>query len=316
MKKLRVVFCGTPDFSVPTLNSLYQNSSIEIVYVLSMPSRPKGRGMDLQDPDVIQYAKTNRIPYFQCENINKEEDFLLELESLKVDLIIVLAFAQFLGSRVLRLPQVGCFNIHTSILPRFRGAAPIQHAILEGDTETGVSIQKMVKKMDAGDLVHFKTVQISPKETGGTLYNKLKDQSAIEVNHFIAKVLNESLDFKPQDEKNITFAPTLKRTDGFLSFSKKSTTEIDRQIRALFPWPGTYTFLNGKRLKVFKAETYPKKLQPGEISTDENMLLIGCLDGTLRLKEVQMEGKKASDDQTLLNGLKNKYQNFYIEEKI
>ena len=258
MKKLRVVFCGTPDFSVPTLNSLYQNSSIEIVYVLSMPSRPKGRGMDLQDPDVIQYAKTNRIPYFQCENINKEEDFLLELEGLEVDLIIVLAFAQFLGSRVLRLPQIGCFNIHTSILPRFRGAAPIQHAILEGDTETGVSIQKMVKKMDAGDLVHFKTVQISPKETGGTLYNKLKDQSAIEVNHFIAKVLNESLDFKPQDEKNITFAPTLKRTDGFLSFSKKSTTEIDRQIRALFPWPGTYTFLNGKRLKKFLK---PKHIQ-------------------------------------------------------
>lgn len=316
MKKLRVVFCGTPDFSVPTLDSLNNNSSIEIVSVVSMPSRPRGRGMELQDPEVISYAKEKSLPYFQCENINKEEEFLAKLKTQEVDLIIVLAFAQFLGSRILNLPKIGCFNIHTSILPRFRGAAPIQHAILEGDTETGVSIQKMVKKMDAGDLVHFKTVSIDPEETGGSLYEKLKAQSGIEINEFIQKVISDSLVFEPQDESKVTFAPTLKRTDGSLQFSQRTTAEIDRQIRALFPWPGTFTFLNGKRLKVFKAEKYPKSLSPGELSADENMLLIGCKDGTLRLREVQLEGKKASDDQTLLNGLKNKYDTFSIEEKI
>jgi methionyl-tRNA formyltransferase len=315
LKKLRVVFCGTPDFSVPTLDVLHNHPSTEVVSVVSMPSRPKGRGMELQDPEVIAYAKNNRIPFFQCENINKEEEFLTELEKKKVDVIVVLAFAQFLGSRILQLPKVGCFNIHTSILPRFRGAAPIQHAIFEGDSETGVSIQKMVKKMDAGDLVHFKKVPIIKNETGGSLYTKLKYEAGLATNEFLKLVLKDSLVFSPQDESKVTFAPTLKRQDGNLKFSTKTTAEIDRQIRALYPWPGTYTFLNGKRLKVFKVENYPTKLNPGELKTDENMLLVGCQDGTVRLCEVQLEGKKASDDQTLLNGLKNKFKEFQIEEK-
>lgn len=312
MKKINVAFCGTPDFSVPTLDSLFNHPLVNLKKVISMPSRPRGRGMELHDPEVITFAKANKIPFHQCDNINHELELLTELDRDKIDVIIVLAFAQFLGSKVLSLPRIGCFNIHTSVLPRFRGAAPIQHAILNGDKTTGVSIQKMVKKMDAGDLAYFKNVDILPFETGGSLYTKLKYEAALATNQFIQLVLNNDLKFTPQDESQVTFAPTLKREDGALLFAEKTESEIDRQVRALFPWPGTYTFLNGKRLKVSKVESYPKALKPGEINTGEGMLLVGCKDGCIRLREVQLEGKKASDDQTLLNGLKNKYQEFKL----
>lgn len=312
MKKIKVAYCGTPDFSVPTLDILNNHPSVEVVKVISMPSRPKGRGMELQDPEVISYAKANKIPFHQCENINQELELLSELENKKVDVILVLAFAQFLGSKILNLPKLGCFNIHTSILPRFRGAAPIQHAILAGDTDTGVSIQKMVKQMDAGDLVYFNKVEIRPFETGGSLYTKLKYEAGLATNKFLQLILDNKLSFTKQDEEQVTFAPTLKREDGELIFGEKTRAEIDRQTRALYPWPGTYTFLNGKRLKVFEVEDYPGELAPGSLQVDANMLLVGCQDGIVRLRQVQLEGKKASDDQTLLNGLKNKYQEFKI----
>ncbi|MCE3014018.1 MAG: methionyl-tRNA formyltransferase, partial [Proteobacteria bacterium] len=153
MKKLKTLFFGTPDFSVATLELLQHHPLIELLGVVSMPDRPAGRGQELKSPEVINYAKNIKIPFFQTENINKEEALLETWKNEKVDLIIVLAFAQFLGSKVLQLPLLGCFNIHTSLLPKYRGAAPIQYALWNGDTETGVSIQRMVKKMDAGNIV-------------------------------------------------------------------------------------------------------------------------------------------------------------------
>ena len=157
MEKLNCIFMGTPDFSVPTLSAIHNHTQINIVKVVTMPDRKSGRGKKLQAPPVAIYAKENNLPLIQAENINSEED-LLNLEA--VDLIIVIAFAQFLGSKVLALPKLGCFNIHTSILPKYRGAAPIQYALLNGDLSTGVSIQRMVKKMDAGDICHFKECSI------------------------------------------------------------------------------------------------------------------------------------------------------------
>jgi methionyl-tRNA formyltransferase len=189
MKKFRVAFCGTPDFSVPTLDLLTHHPHIELLKVISMPDRPAGRGMELKSPEVISFSKDNKIPFFQTENINKEPAMLHELKSLNLDFVVVLAFAQFLGSEMLTLGKMGCFNIHTSILPKYRGAAPIQYALMNGDTETGVSIQKMVKKMDAGDLVHFHTVKISHTETGGQLYTRLKFQAALAMNDLIQKML-------------------------------------------------------------------------------------------------------------------------------
>ena len=304
MKKFRVAFCGTPDFAVPALDMLANHPHIELVHVISMPDRPAGRGMELKSPEVIEYAKAKKIKFFQTENINKEPDFLKQLKLENLDFIVVLAFAQFLGSEMLNMATLGCFNIHTSILPKYRGAAPIQYALLHGDNETGVSIQKMVKKMDAGELVHFQTLSIAPTENGAQLYTRLKYQAALALNDLIKKIIDNKVTFTAQDETKVSFAPTLKKEDGLLKFSTKSTTEILNLIRALDPWPGTYCFLNGKRLKVLLAESYHSKVAPGVAKNDMGSLVIGCLDGALRLSEIQLEGKKACSDRELLNGIK------------
>lgn len=306
MKKLNVIFCGTPDFSVPTLELLDQHPHINIVGVITMPDRPAGRGQELKSPPVAEYAKQHRLPLYQVENINREESVLLELETKKVDFILVLAFAQFLGSRVLTMPKLGCFNIHTSILPKYRGAAPIQYALLNGDKTTGVSIQRMVKEMDAGDLVHFHELPIADTETGGQLYTRLKFQAALSTNTLIDLILKNRLVFTPQDPKGVSFAPTLKKEDGLIDFKSSSSNKIHNQIRALDPWPGTYCFLNNQRLKVYEVEQLSRSLKPGETSIEHGHLAVGTLDGVLRLSSVQVEGKKICTDTELLNGLKNK----------
>ena len=305
-KKLNVVYCGTPDFSVPTLIELFNNPAINLVGVITMPDRPAGRSLELKSPPVAEFSKTHNIPLFQVENINREPEVLDALEKLDIDFILVLAFAQFLGSRILNMPKLGCFNIHTSILPKYRGAAPIQYALLNGDTSTGVSIQKMVKEMDAGDLVHFDELSIAPDENGESLYNRLKDQAALSTKALIEKILNNQLVYTPQNPAGVSFAPTLKKEDGFLNFKESDYKKIYNQIRALDPWPGTYCFLNGQRLKVFKIEKLQRNLAPGVTSTDHGHLAIGIKDASIRLVSIQLEGKKVCSDTELLNGLKNK----------
>lgn len=306
MKKLNVAFCGTPDFSVPTLEMLFNHPHINLCAVITMPDRPVGRGLELKSPPVAEFAKEHKIPLFQVENINREEEFLLKLDSMKLDFILVLAFAQFLGSRVLNMPRMGCFNIHTSILPRYRGAAPIQYALLNGDTTTGVSIQKMVKEMDAGDLVHFFELPISDSENGGQLYTRLKFQAALSTNILISDILNNQLSFSPQDNSKVSFAPTLKKEDGHLNFKESSADKIHNQVRALDPWPGTYCFLGKQRLKILQIERLDKSITPGHVETNHGMIIVGTTTKALRLNLVQLEGKKVCSDTELLNGLKNK----------
>lgn len=305
MKKLNIVFFGTPDFSVPSLEILANHPHINIKHVISMPDRKAGRGMELKSPEVIDYAKQHKIPFFQTENINKEGEFIKTLESEKIDAFIVLAFAQFLGAKVLSLPNLGCFNIHTSLLPKYRGAAPIQYALLNGDSSTGVSIQRMVKKMDAGDLGWSHEVTINDGETGGQLYTRLKFQAALALNDFVYALKNNSVTYEKQDESQVSFAPTLKREDGFLDFKNQKFETILNKVCALYPWPGTYCFLDKKRMKVFSISKSSSKLAPGEINIKNSHLLVGCLDQTVRLNQIQLEGKKACSDIELLNGLKN-----------
>ncbi|MGK0367169.1 MAG: methionyl-tRNA formyltransferase [Thermoproteota archaeon] len=304
MKKLKTIYFATPDFAVPTLDLLHNHPSIELTHVISMPDRPAGRGHQLKSPEVIEFAKENKISFFQTENINKEEEFLKVLENEKPDLIIVLAFAQFLGSRLLNLPSKGSFNIHTSLLPKYRGAAPIQYALLNGDKTTGVSIQKMVKKMDAGDIAHSHQIDISNDETGGQLYTRLKLQAALACNDLVNKIKEDNIIFTPQDESNVSFAPTLKKEDGFLNFKESSFDILNNQVRAMDPWPGTYFFINSKRTKVFNIEKSSEKLIPGEVKTVYQQLLIGCSDSTVRVCELQLAGKKRCTDTQFLNGFR------------
>ncbi|MBC75751.1 MAG: methionyl-tRNA formyltransferase [Halobacteriovoraceae bacterium] len=304
MEKLKAVFFGTPDFSVPALEMLDKHPQIDLVGVVSMPDRPSGRGHKLRSPEVVEYARSSKIKIYQTENINKETEWLEAFKKEEVDLFIVLAFAQFLSQKVLDIPRLGCFNIHTSLLPKYRGAAPIQYALLNGDESTGVSIQKMVKKMDAGDIVWSSPVEVSDNETGGQLYTKLKFQAALSLNDFVNTAIRDELTYTVQDESKVSFAPTLKKEDGLLDFKNSSFEKLHNQIRALDPWPGTYCFLNKKRLKVFSIDKVENSsLGPGKVST-KGFLLIGCKDSVVRLSQVQLEGKKRGTDKDLLNGIK------------
>lgn len=315
MEKLKIAFFGTPDFAVPTLEMLHNHPEVDLVQVVSMPDRKSGRGQKLQSPPVALFAKTNKIPLLQTENINKEDDTLLFYQNKGLDAVIVLAFAQFLGSKVLKIPKKGCFNIHTSLLPSYRGAAPIQHALLNGDEFTGVSIQKMVKKMDAGDVALSNEVKISKNENFGQLYTRLKFQAALSINIFLKNLINDNLTYTNQDESKVTFAPSLKREDGYIDFSTMNFIEIKNKMRAFDPWPGIYCFLGKKRLKIFSIRQSQDTVPPGQTRVDSNELLIGCLNATIRLSEVQLEGKKRSSDIDLLNGLKNSQESFEINPK-
>ena len=305
MKMFNVVFCGTPDFSVPSLDLLYNHPLVDLKAVVTMPDRPAGRGQHDVSPPVAVFAKEKKITLFQTENINKDQDILNFCQNNNIDFIIVIAFAQFLSKQVLDLPKMGCFNIHTSLLPKYRGAAPIQYALLNGDNSTGVTIQKMVSKMDAGDICYSSKIPISPTENGGQLYTRLKFLAAIGLNDFIEQIANNKLSFSPQDENLVSFAPTLVKEDGILDFKNKTFSQLKNQVRGLDPWPGTFCFLNNKRLKVFSIEPSPEEVAPGETYLANNTLVIGCKDSAARLTQVQIEGKKRATDTELLNGLRN-----------
>lgn len=305
MEKLSCIFFGTPEFSVPSLKTLFDLDSIDLKYVVSMPDRPSGRGYELKSPEVVQFAKENNIPIHQTENINKDTEFLEKISDEGIQIFVVLAFAQFLSTDVLNIPKLGCYNIHTSLLPKYRGAAPIQYALLNGDTHTGVSIQKMVKKMDAGDIGLSQEVPITKGMTGGELYSVLMNQAAISLKKFLEELQSGDLKFQKQDDKDISFAPTLKKTDGFLNFKESTVKDIKNRICALDPWPGTYCKLNNKRLKVFEIEDSSEKLTPGQALIKNEQLLVGCLDRSIRLKEIQLEGKKRYFDKDLINGFKD-----------
>ncbi len=305
MQKIKVAYFGTPDFAVPSLEMLHNHPQVEIVAVVSMPDRPAGRGQKLQAPPVAEFAKNNGLTLIQTENINKESDWVEHMSALKVDAFVVLAFAQFLGSKLLALPKLGCFNIHTSLLPKYRGAAPIQHALLHGDPSTGVSIQRMVKKMDAGNIVAEMPIEIGAHETGGQLYTRLKFASALTLNDFITRLIANDFQEREQSEDHISFAPPLKKEDGHLNFTEQTATQIERRVRALAPWPGTFTFFNKKRLKVLEVELSTLKLKPGQVDTSQAYLIVGTLEGSIRLRHIQPEGKRPCDDRQFINGLKS-----------
>jgi methionyl-tRNA formyltransferase len=303
--KLKLVFFGTPDFSVPSLDLLANHPLVDLQLVVSMPDRPAGRGNTLKSPEVIEYAKNNKINFHQSSNINTDDTFKELVKD--ADAFIVLAFAQFLKDDILSIPKLGCFNIHTSLLPKYRGAAPIHYALLNGDKSTGVSIQKMVKKMDAGDLCLSHSVDIHPNETGGLLYTRLKYQAALSLNDFVIKLSNNDLKFTKQDETNVSFAPTLKREDGFLDFKNMDFETLNNKVHALFPWPGTYCMNGKKRVKVFKIEKAMDSVPPGKTHISNKTLIVGAKDCSIRVIELQLEGKKRTTDKELINGLKDDF---------
>lgn len=299
---LRVIFCGTPDIAVPSLEAVARHPKVKLELVISQPDRPAGRGQQLKSPEVVARAKELGINVFQCENLNKETEFLNSLTNNPPDLIIVFAFAQFLGSKILNLPKIGCFNIHTSLLPRHRGAAPIHYGIWCGDKTGGVSIQRMVKKMDAGDICHSIPTSISDNETTPELYERLKKLAEVATTEFLEKAISNQLAFTPQDEKLVTFAPTIKKEEGYIDPLLLDSIEIDRRVRAFKPWPGVQVMLGQKRCKLDWVVPSSHRVEAGQLKKIDGKLILGCLDSSLEIIRLQPEGKPVMDASSWLNG--------------
>ena len=302
--KLTCVFMGTPSFAVPSLRALHKHPLCDLVAVFTQPDRPRGRGQKKLPPPVAMAALELKIPVFQYENINTEES-LLKLQNIKPDLIFVIAFGQLLKSSILDLPNVGCFNAHASLLPSLRGAAPIQWCLIHGYEETGVSIIKLIKKMDAGPIVLQEKINIAAMDSYQDLHDKLANLSAKLLSKTLELAYDKKLSFRPQDEARATYAPKIEKKDCEINWNQ-SNISILNFIRALYPAPGTFTYIQGKRLKILKASptSITSSLPPGSIeSSSQDGVLVHTKDYCILITEVQLENKKRMNASQLMNGV-------------
>jgi methionyl-tRNA formyltransferase len=303
-KSLRLVFMGTPEFAVPSLQVLLDGRDA-VVGVVTQPDQPSGRGMILHAPPVKKLAEAYQIPVFQPAKLRTPEA-LEPFHAWKPDLIVVAAYGKMLPNTVLTLPPLGCINVHASLLPKYRGAAPIQWAIAEGEEETGVTIMRISERMDAGDILFQKAIPIEADETGGSLHDKLSTLGAEALRETLQLLKQGQLLARPQNETDATYAPIIKKEDGRIDWRLSAIT-IERRIRAFNPWPSAYTTFEGKLLKIFKArpEAQPPRthVAPGTVTEVSPVhLLVATGDGQLSLLEVQLEGKRRMPIEEFLRG--------------
>ncbi|MDF1519411.1 MAG: methionyl-tRNA formyltransferase [Brevefilum sp.] len=298
---LRIVFMGSPDFALPTLKAL--ESHFNVVGVVTQPDRPAGRGRKPQAPDVKKLAITLGLPYIQPATL-KDESALQQLSDWAPDVIVVAAFGQILRENVLNLPPFGCVNVHASLLPRWRGAAPMQAALLHDDV-TGVTIMKMDKGLDTGPILSQRSIPISDDMTAGKLFDQLAVMGADLLLETLPKYINGEIKPQPQDDEYATYAPRLKKEDGMLDFSQPASF-LARMVRAYNPWPGAYQFYNGTRLKVYKAHVVESiNAQPGARLIYEEKPAWGTGQGLLILDQVQAAGKSRLSGKVFLRGAKD-----------
>jgi methionyl-tRNA formyltransferase len=291
-KTFRIIFMGTPDFSVPALQRLI-DSPDQVLAVITQPDRPKGRGKKLTPPPVKILAESAGIPVFQPTKIRTEE-FADTLRSFQPDLIIVVAYGRILPSSILDLPPLGCINIHGSLLPRHRGAAPIQRAILAGDTVAGVTIMQIDVGMDTGAILLPASVPVTDEDTAGSLFTKLSNLGGTTLLEALDILRKDKLLPIEQDHSIATEAPPLKKEHGSIDWAK-SASELHCFIRGMDPWPTAYSFLDGKRFRFFVPvrSNISSDQPPGTIiQADKNGLLIATGGGVLNVREIQPEGKK------------------------
>ena len=311
---LRIVFMGTPDIACPTLQALASTPDFQVGVVVAQPDKPKGRDLKLQPPPVKELALRLGLPVLQPERA-RHEAFLAQLRELRPDLIAVLAYGQILPQSILDLPAHGCLNVHTSLLPRWRGAAPIQWAILEGDAESGVTIMRMDAGLDTGGIVSTRTTPIAPDDNAQTLHDRLASLGAELLTRTIPRYVSGELPPRPQPTEGVTYARKLTKEDGRLDWSQPARV-LHNRLRAFTPWPGTFTFLPAQPkpqlLKVWRAELTaaragdlqsPSAICPGQIlAADKTGITVACREGSLRLLEVQKEGSRRMTAAEFLGG--------------
>jgi methionyl-tRNA formyltransferase len=298
---LNLVFCGTPDFAVPTLERLVA-TGFHVQLVATQPDRPKGRGLELVSPPVKQCALKLGLPINQPESIKNNDAFRAQLAALNPAAIIVVGYGRIIPQWMLDLPPLGNINLHASLLPKYRGAAPIQWAIARGETVTGVTTMKIDAGLDTGNIVLQKEIPIGPDDTAEALAPRL---AAVGADLIVATLLglqNGTVRQRQQDHTQATLAPILKKEDGAVDFSLLAT-EIMNRMRGFQPWPGAYSTFRGKNLQLRKAGEFARALSMSEVKVEGDRLFVGCGKGTaIELLEVQLEGKKRSSAADFIRG--------------
>jgi methionyl-tRNA formyltransferase len=298
----KIVFMGSPDFATPTLRALAKK--FNVVGVVTQPDRPAGRGRILSPPPVKEVALQLDVAFIQPSSL-KESQAQAQLETWKPDLIVVAAYGQILRKSVLELPIHGCINVHASLLPRWRGAAPIQAAILNGDTETGITIMRMDAGVDTGDILNQRRIMIGQSETSIELNRRLADMGAELLVDTLPSYLNGEIAPQAQDDSLATYAPLLNKEAGHLDFNEAAVA-LARRVRAFTPWPGTYTIWSGQRLKILRAHAQDANTPgPGKTIIYGDLPAFGTSDGLLVVDNLQLAGKKPIRGETFLQGAKS-----------
>ncbi len=301
---MRIVFMGTPDFAVASLNALY-GAGFDIAAAVSQPDKPAGRHAETKPTAVRKRAEELGIPVFQPEKASNAE-FIAGIKELKPDAIVVAAYGKILKKELLDIPKYGCINVHGSLLPRWRGAAPIQWAVLEGDKEAGVTTMLMNEGLDTGDMLMTKKLSLEPDETAGSLFDKLSCLGGELIVETLKRLYEGVLSPVPQPEEGITYAPMLKKEMGLVDWSLP-VEKTERLIRGLYPWPGAYSYSDGRLIKIHKAciaetSSESNEARPGDVAIKNDRIFVTCGSGVLELTEVQAEGKKRMPAGDFLRG--------------
>jgi methionyl-tRNA formyltransferase len=296
---LRVVFMGTPAFAVPSLHALVE-AGYDVAAVFTQPDRPVGRGGKLTAPPVKLAAVALGLEVYQPESAKTGEAYAY-LQGKNPNVIVVVGYGQIITQRVIDLPRLGCVNVHSSLLPRLRGAAPINWAIVRGDKQTGVSTMQIVKKLDAGDVLGVRSTPIGDDEYAPELADRLAAMGAKLLIETLERLEKGEIVPRPQDDAASTYAPIMKREDGLVDWNLPAQ-EIYNRVRGFSPWPGAYTFFRGKRFHIHRASVAHGKAAPAAMVIEGAGLKIGCGEGLLQALEVQLEGKRAMAPEDFVNG--------------
>jgi methionyl-tRNA formyltransferase len=286
---MRIVFIGTGEIGLPALDALL-NSEDELVGVVTQPDKPVGREQRIEPTPVKAVIAKTTIPILQPTRI-KDQSSIAAIRAFKPDVIVVMAYGQILPPDVLTIPRVACLNLHASLLPHWRGAAPIQAAIAAADRETGITVMYMDEGLDTGDILLQQKIEIRPEETGGSLHDRLAQAAPGALIESLRLLVVGNAPRIPQDNTHATYAPKLKREDGQINWSE-SAEVIERKIRAFNPWPGAFMKLNDQKLKIFSASVVQLDGRPGEILRSQEDLVIAACKGAVSLGEIQLEGKR------------------------
>ena len=301
---MKAVFMGTPDFSVPVLDALVK-AGHEVLAVVTQTDKPKGRGKEMQPTPVKEAALKHNIPVYQPLKV-REEEFVEKLKEMNPEVIVVVAYGQVLPKSILDIPKYGCINVHASLLPKYRGAAPIQRVVLDGEKVTGVTTMYMEEGLDTGDMLLKEEITLDEKETYGSLHDRLKELGGpIAVKTLKALEGGTAVRIKQNDEE-ANYAKMIKKSMGKIDFNDEAVV-IERLIRGMNPWPSAYTSFNGKTLKIWGADVIEKEYDgvPGEIvEIDKDSFVIKTGKGALKILSLQLEGKKRMDTDAFLRGVK------------